>query len=280
LTALDYTIDNSEVKADVEELLSRTESEIDQTLRQKFESNRLFFKRVRASGVKNVELIGKNDLFLQWCTASEVLKKSETKQDCGADAEWDLDESFSFNVSSNVRDYLTIAVFDANTFMSNTLIGEAHLFIPSLWNSSIGEEKVLTIPVVDKNTRTGILTVTVVIMAHADGSLVQVEEEVKVESKAYRRASVPGTFVSLSSLIPDVADDAAAQEASELASEIETVEEKAAEAAIEAFEEAHKHTSEEVVTSASASIAIDPETPWLDPAYVFPSGDIKVCYLI
>lgn len=126
----------------------------------------LRIKAISARGLKNVEMIGKNDPFCELGFATFKFRSS-TQKAGGSKADWtfeDGDDNVCFEASEEElrARSLIVRVSDENRLLAHALIGEGGCSLEKLWSGAPGSSADFTVALVDKkNTATGEVVITI-----------------------------------------------------------------------------------------------------------------------
>lgn len=129
-------------------------------------------KKVEATRLKNVELIGGNDAFITFAF-DHWRGRTCTRPNAGDHASWatDGDDDFTFDASSKMlaNTPLRVAAFDDNDLKSEVLIGKGAIFLNQLLAYGLGSEITLDVELKDKKyLYAGTVRITLDVIVHPE----------------------------------------------------------------------------------------------------------------
>jgi hypothetical protein len=134
-----------------------------------FQSAMLRVRHLKLTDLKQVDLIGRNDPYVVLSYGDRFKRQTEAITEGGADVEWKIsaeqEDAFQFPVAaeelSTEEQQLELAVYDANQYRSDVLIGEVSVQLaPLQLLTSFGEELTLTREIKKKGKVTGCCALT------------------------------------------------------------------------------------------------------------------------
>ena len=112
----------------------------------------LFISSAQGIKLRNTDLIGKGDPFVQFQFGTWEAR-TKTLQNAGGDTIWNELEISTKVTAENLRkEYLIVTIFDENSMRSNQIIGKGEILLKRPANK-IGNEIEISIPLNDKNNK-------------------------------------------------------------------------------------------------------------------------------
>ena len=144
---------NQEGGKDKDSITPHTGIEIEEDfIENGFSEGILFISSAQGIKLRNTDLIGKGDPFVQFQFGTWEAR-TKTLQNAGGDTIWnELEISTKVTADDLRKEYLIVTVFDENSMRSNQIIGKGEILLKRPANK-IGNEIEISIPLNDKNNK-------------------------------------------------------------------------------------------------------------------------------